>query len=294
MVQQPGSLEQHAAASWLRIWGAAYAALRRSRQSSTGRLVRRRFCGRSRSGDCPADRVSSAEMPVEKARLRFERFLRFRKVVPVPKGVRHCVENHQPGVHACPQEGAMKFDRAAETVVAGRSHAQCRRKSSEIRMYRRKHWIPHGKGDKPREVPLSRKLLDQLRTYYRSVQHWRRFASRAMRSRPSHEPTHLGGGRHLPRVRRALPRTQPDARRLAAAQGHARHRALPDGRARPTSRPCVDCGEDLGFSFNSCRNRHCPSVRRRRATAGWRRARANWSPSATFTSCSRSLISFPH
>ena len=21
---------------------------------------------------------------------------------------------------------------------------------------------------------------------------------------------------------------------------------------------CVDCGEDLGFSFNSCRNRHCP------------------------------------
>lgn len=21
---------------------------------------------------------------------------------------------------------------------------------------------------------------------------------------------------------------------------------------------CLDCGEDLGFSFNSCRNRHCP------------------------------------
>ncbi len=31
--------------------------------------------------------------------------------------------------------------------------------------------IPHGKGDKPREVPLSQKLLDQLRTYYRSVKH---------------------------------------------------------------------------------------------------------------------------
>jgi integrase len=30
--------------------------------------------------------------------------------------------------------------------------------------------IPHGKGDKSREVPLSPKLLDQLRTYYRSLQ----------------------------------------------------------------------------------------------------------------------------
>ncbi len=29
--------------------------------------------------------------------------------------------------------------------------------------------IPHGKGDKAREVPLSQKLLEQLRTYYRSV-----------------------------------------------------------------------------------------------------------------------------
>ncbi len=29
--------------------------------------------------------------------------------------------------------------------------------------------IPHGKGDKAREVPLSPKLYDQLRTYYRSV-----------------------------------------------------------------------------------------------------------------------------
>lgn len=31
--------------------------------------------------------------------------------------------------------------------------------------------IPPGKGDKPREVPLSQKLLHQLRTYYRSVKH---------------------------------------------------------------------------------------------------------------------------
>jgi len=29
--------------------------------------------------------------------------------------------------------------------------------------------IPHGKGDKAREVPLSQKLLDQLRQYYRSL-----------------------------------------------------------------------------------------------------------------------------
>jgi len=29
--------------------------------------------------------------------------------------------------------------------------------------------IPHGKGDKAREVPLSQKLLEQLRTYYRSL-----------------------------------------------------------------------------------------------------------------------------
>ena len=45
----------------------------------------------------------------------------------------------------------------------------CRMRPEDIDKERMMLRIPHGKGDKPREVPLSQKLLDQLRTYYRSV-----------------------------------------------------------------------------------------------------------------------------
>lgn len=45
----------------------------------------------------------------------------------------------------------------------------CRLRPEDIDKERMILRIPHGKGDKPREVPLSQKLLDQLRLYYRSV-----------------------------------------------------------------------------------------------------------------------------
>jgi integrase/recombinase XerD len=45
----------------------------------------------------------------------------------------------------------------------------CRLRPEDIDKERMVIRIPHGKGDKPREVPLSQKLLEQLRTYYRSV-----------------------------------------------------------------------------------------------------------------------------
>jgi site-specific recombinase XerD len=45
----------------------------------------------------------------------------------------------------------------------------CRMRPEDIDTARMMLRIPHGKGDKPREVPLSQKLLDQLRTYYRTV-----------------------------------------------------------------------------------------------------------------------------
>jgi integrase/recombinase XerD len=45
----------------------------------------------------------------------------------------------------------------------------CRLRPEDIDKQRMMLRIPHGKGDKPREVPLSQKLLDQLRLYYRSV-----------------------------------------------------------------------------------------------------------------------------
>src|ERR1700732_2455545 len=83
----------------------------------------------------------STQVLVEKARLGLEGLLRFREVEPVPKGMRHCVEDHQSNVHACPQKRAMKVDRAAETVIAGRSHAESRWESSEIGIHRRKHRI---------------------------------------------------------------------------------------------------------------------------------------------------------
>jgi site-specific recombinase XerD len=47
----------------------------------------------------------------------------------------------------------------------------CRMRPEDIDKERKMVRIPHGKGDKPREVPLSQKLLDQLRTYYRSLKH---------------------------------------------------------------------------------------------------------------------------
>lgn len=45
----------------------------------------------------------------------------------------------------------------------------CRLRTEDIDKERMVIRIPHGKGDKAREVPLSLKLLDQLRTYYRSL-----------------------------------------------------------------------------------------------------------------------------
>ena len=45
----------------------------------------------------------------------------------------------------------------------------CRMRPEDIDTERMMLRIPHGKGNKPREVPLSQKLLDQLRRYYRTV-----------------------------------------------------------------------------------------------------------------------------
>jgi len=47
----------------------------------------------------------------------------------------------------------------------------CQMRPEDIDKERMMVRIPHGKGNKPREVPLSQKLLEQLRTYYRSVKH---------------------------------------------------------------------------------------------------------------------------
>jgi hypothetical protein len=78
---------------------------------------------------------------VEKARLGFQRFLRFRNVEPIPKGVWHRVEDHQSGVHARAQKRTMKVRRAAEAVIASRRHAKSRWESFQVRIHRRKQGV---------------------------------------------------------------------------------------------------------------------------------------------------------
>jgi integrase/recombinase XerD len=48
--------------------------------------------------------------------------------------------------------------------------------------------IRHGKGDKPRDVPLSQKLLVQLRTYYRSLKHKNGWLFPSIQTRHADEP----------------------------------------------------------------------------------------------------------
>src|SRR5258708_26938370 len=82
-----------------------------------------------------------AEVPVQEARLCLQRFLRFREVELVPEGMRQRIEHHQSRVHAGPQEGAMKVDRAAQTMVASGSHAERRWESTHVRVYGRKYRV---------------------------------------------------------------------------------------------------------------------------------------------------------
>src|SRR5580704_4192747 len=84
---------------------------------------------------------ASIEVLVEKTRLGFQRFLRFRNVEPIPKGVWHRVEDHQSGVHARAQQRTMKVRRAAEAVIASRGHAKSRWESFQVRIYGRKHGV---------------------------------------------------------------------------------------------------------------------------------------------------------
>src|SRR5208282_4338446 len=85
--------------------------------------------------------IQSGKMAVEETGLGGERFSRLRQVETVPKAVRHGVEDHEAGIDTRAQQGAMKVDRAAETVVAGRGHAEGGRKALEIRINGRKHRI---------------------------------------------------------------------------------------------------------------------------------------------------------
>src|ERR1700722_12408410 len=80
-------------------------------------------------------------MAIKDTRLRFQGFPGLRQVEQVPEGVRHCVKNHQTRIYACPQQSAMKVDRATEAVIASRRHAKSRWESFQVRIYRRKHWI---------------------------------------------------------------------------------------------------------------------------------------------------------
>ena len=55
--------------------------------------------------------------------------------------MRHRIKNHQTGIDACSQQCAMKVDRATETVIARRGHAESWREALEIRVNRRKNGI---------------------------------------------------------------------------------------------------------------------------------------------------------
>jgi len=86
-----------------------------------------------------------------------------REDLPLPKRHRHDLP-----LVLSPDEVARLIDAAPNL----RYRAElCRFRPDDIDRERMVIRIPHGKGDKVREVPLSQKLLDQLRTYYRSVKH---------------------------------------------------------------------------------------------------------------------------
>jgi len=49
---------------------------------------------------------------------------------------------------------------------------------------------------------------------------------------------------------------------------------------------CLRCGYEAGISYNSCRNRHCPSARPRLANDGLRHGNRNCSTPVISTLCS--------
>src|SRR5262249_57288782 len=49
---------------------------------------------------------------------------------------------------------------------------------------------------------------------------------------------------------------------------------------------CTDCGYRPAISYNSCRDRHCQSVRPTRATVGSQHVARNFCPRLTFMLCS--------
>src|SRR5258708_6101221 len=82
-----------------------------------------------------------AEVPVQETCLGLQRFLRFREVELVPKGMRQRIEYQQSRVHPGPQERAMKVDSTAQTMIASGSHAKRRGESPHVRVDRRKHRV---------------------------------------------------------------------------------------------------------------------------------------------------------